>query len=151
MVTYEWAEKSRSYWANRTWSEVYFLIENHRITCAPWRLKVRKHVGSWSLGVTLCWVTVRSEWTTNCARGGMDAALGLDAIVAPTAASEEGSWVTVKNKGRCISEPKEIQNIVSPELDYLNMSDVLHNSAAASWVCVAGGSRVWDRSKRVLI
>jgi hypothetical protein len=44
--------------------------------------------------------------------------------------------VTVKNKGPCISEPKKIQYIVSPELDYLNMSDVLHNSAAASCVCV---------------
>ena len=89
---------------NLIWS-----IFSDRITCAPWRLKVRKHVGSWSLGVTLCWVTVRSEWTTNCARGGMDAALGLDAIVAPTSSCEEGSWVVMKNKGLCISEPKEIQ------------------------------------------
>ncbi len=108
MVTYEWAEKLRSYWnfgIYEKWMSRHNLIWSifsDRITYAPWRLKVRKHVGSWSLGVTLCWVTVRSEWMTNCARGGMDAALGLDAIVAPTAASEEGSWVTVKNKGRCI-------------------------------------------------
>ena len=61
-----------------------------------------------------------------CVLGNMDGMLGLDAVVVPTSAREEGTVLMVKYKGRCI--------ILFPG----DVSDVLHNPATANSACVSG-------------
>ncbi len=81
----------------------------------------------------------------------MDAALGLDAVVAPTPSCEEGSCVVLKNKGLCIAEQKQIQYCFSWTGICLMCTTIQRHRAGSAWLAALGSKqKSFNLSKRNL-